>query len=56
MIHFFYLLGFAALIAVVFGAISAGTPKQKHWYGLKTFLQFVGISRMIALILYLIPG
>ena len=55
MIHFFYLLGFAALIAVVFGAISSGTPKEKLWYGVKTFLQFVGISLLIAWVLYFIP-
>ena len=55
MIHFLYLLGFAALIAVVFGAISSGTPKEKLWYGGKTFLQFVGISLLIAWVLYFIP-
>ena len=55
MIHFLYLLGFAALIAVVFGAISGGNPKEKIWYGAKTFLQFVGISLLIAWVLYFIP-
>ncbi len=55
MIHFLYLLGFAALIAVVFGAISSGSPKEKVWYGVKTFLQFVGISLIIAWVLYFIP-
>jgi len=55
MIHFLYLLGFGALIAVVFGSISNGTPKEKLWYGLKTFLQFVGISLVIAWVLYFIP-
>ena len=55
MIHFLYLLGFAALIAIIFGAISSGTPKEKLWYGAKTFIQFVGISLVIAWILYFIP-
>ena len=55
MIHFLYLLGFAALIAIVFGAISTGTPNEKLWYGVKTFLQFVGISLIIAWVLYFIP-
>lgn len=55
MIHFLYLLGFAALIAVVFGAISTGSSKEKLWYGAKTFLQFVGISLVIAWVLYFIP-
>jgi hypothetical protein len=55
MIHFLYLLAFAAFIAVVFGAISNGTPKEKMWYGAKTFLEFVGISLLIAWLLYFIP-
>ena len=55
MIHFLYLLVFAALIAVIFGAISNGTSKEKLWYGAKTFLQFVGISLLIAWVLYFIP-
>ena len=55
MIHFVYLLVFGALIAVVFGVISNGTPKEKLWYGAKTFLQFVGVSLVIAWVLYFIP-
>jgi hypothetical protein len=55
MIHFLYLLGFAAIIAVVFGSLSNGTTKEKAWYGAKTFLQFVGISLLIAWVLYFIP-
>lgn len=55
MIHFFYLVGFALLISVVFGAISNGTAKEKLRYGTKTFLQFVGISLLIAWVLYFIP-
>jgi hypothetical protein len=55
MIHFFYLVGFALLISIVFGSISNGTAKEKLWYGAKTFLQFVGISLLIAWVLYFIP-
>lgn len=55
MIHFFYLVGFAALISVVFGSISHGSPRDKLVYGLKTFLQFVGVSLLIAWILYFVP-
>ncbi|HLA95388.1 MAG TPA: hypothetical protein VK612_06685 [Pyrinomonadaceae bacterium] len=55
MIHFLYLVGFGALIGVVFGAISNGTAMEKLWYGTKTFLQFVGISLAIAWLLYFIP-
>ena len=56
MIHFFYLIGFGFLVSVVFGAISNGTVKERVWYGGKTFLQFVGISLVVAWILYFIPN
>ena len=55
MIHFLYLLGFAFFVSVVFGAIHVGTAKERIIYGAKTFLQFVGISLLIAWILYFIP-
>lgn len=55
MTHFIYLVIFAALIAVVFGSISDGTAKEKAWHGTKTFLQFVGVSLLIAWLLYFIP-
>ena len=55
MIHFLYLVGFALLVSVVFGGMHSGTPKDRMWYGAKTFLQFVGISLAIAWVLYFIP-
>lgn len=55
MIHFLYLVGFALFVSVVFGAIYEGPVKQRLLYALKTFLQFVGISLIIAWILYFIP-
>ena len=55
MIHFLYLVGFAFLVSIGFGAFYEGTTRQRLLYGLKTFLQFVGISLIIAWILYFIP-
>jgi len=55
MIHFLYLSGFALFVSVVFGAIAQGTPRQRIIYAGKTFLQFVGISFLIAWVLYFIP-
>lgn len=55
MIHFLYLLGFAFLVSVLFGSFAGGTPTERIWYGAKTFLQFVGISLVIAWVLYFIP-
>ena len=55
MTHFLYLVGFSFFVSVVFGAIHVGSPKNRILYGAKTFLQFVGISLLIAWILYFIP-
>ena len=55
MIHFLYLLGFAFFVSLVFSAMAEGTAKERVWYGTKTFLQFVGISLVIAWVLYFIP-
>lgn len=55
MIHFLYLLAFALFVSICFGVYSTGTPKERLLYGAKTFLQFVGISLLIAWALYFIP-
>lgn len=55
MTHFLYLVGFAFFVSVAFGAFANGTAKERIWYGAKTFLQFVGISLVIAWVLYFIP-
>ena len=55
MIHFLYLLGFALIVSIAFAVFINGTPKERLWYGAKTFLQFVGISLGIAWVLYFIP-
>lgn len=55
MIHFLYLVGFALFVSAAFGVFIDGTPREKVRYGVKTFLQFVGISLAIAWLLYFIP-
>ena len=55
MIHFLYLVGFALFVGIVFGSLYEGSTRQRLLYGLKKFLQFVGISLIIAWILYFIP-
>ena len=55
MTHFLYLIGFALFVSVVFGAIHVGSPRTRILYATKTFLQFVGISLLIAWVLYFIP-
>ena len=55
MIHFLYLVGFALFVSVAFAIFTNGTTRDRVLYGLKTFLQFVGISLAIAWVLYFIP-
>ena len=55
MTHFLYLVGFGFFVSIVFAAMHVGTTKERVWYGTKTFLQFVGISLVIAWVLYFIP-
>jgi hypothetical protein len=55
MIHFIYLVAFAALVSVAFAALSTGTTRERLWYSGKTFLQFMVVSLILAWILYFIP-
>lgn len=55
MIHFLYLIGFAAFVGIVFGAISNGDTRSKVLYGLKIFAQFLIISLVLAWIFYFVP-
>lgn len=55
MIHFLYLVGFAFFVSICFGVYAAGTARERLLYGIKTFLQFLGISLLIAWVLYFIP-
>lgn len=55
MIHFLYLVGFAFFVSVLFGVFSHGTVRERSFYALKTFAQFVGISLVAAWVLYFIP-
>lgn len=55
MIHFLYLIGFAFFVSVVFSVFVNGTLQDRVWYGVKTFLQFVIVSLVLAWLLYFIP-
>jgi hypothetical protein len=55
MIHFIYLIGFAAFVAVAFAIFSTGDTKARILHGLKTFGQFVLVSMVLAWILYFLP-
>jgi len=55
MIHFIYLIGFGFFVSVAFSIFTSGTVREKVLYGVKTFLQFVVVSLILAWILYFIP-
>jgi hypothetical protein len=55
MIHFIYLVIFSLFVAIAFAVFNNGTTRERVIYGVKTFLQFVLISLLLAWILYFIP-
>lgn len=55
MTHFLYLVGFAFFVSVAFGVFSNGSVRERVIYGVKSFLQFVLVSLILAWLLYLIP-
>ena len=55
MIHFLYLIGFALIVAVIFGVIENGDMKQKLLHGLKVFAQFIVVSLVLGWIFYFLP-
>jgi hypothetical protein len=46
---------FAALVAVIFGLISRDTSRERFFYGIKVFAEFVGIGLALAWLLYFLP-
>ena len=53
--HFLVMMLFAALAAIVFGAISKDTPRERWIYGMKVFAEFIVIGLALGWILYFIP-
>jgi len=53
--HFLVMTLFAALAAVVFGAMAKDTTRDRVLYGLKVFAEFMVIGLVLGWILYFIP-
>lgn len=53
--HVLWMVLFAGLTAVVFGAVAKGTERQRLLYGLKVFGEFVFIAFALGWILYFLP-
>ena len=55
MIHFTLLVLFALLVATVFGVVGREGEQGRLRYGLKIFLEFVGVGFVLAWLLYFVP-
>ena len=53
--HFLVMTAFAALAAVVFGAVAKDSNRERLMYGIKVFAEFLVIGLLLAWILYFIP-
>jgi len=53
--HFFMMMLFAALVSVVFGVTAKQTARERLFYGLKVFGEFMIIGLVLAWVLYFLP-
>ena len=53
--HFLVMMLFAALAAIVFGAITKDTNHERWVYGVKVFAEFIVIGLALGWLLYFIP-
>jgi hypothetical protein len=53
--HLLIMLLFSGLVAVVFGSVGKGSPRDRALYGVKVFAEFVVIGLALAWLLYFLP-
>lgn len=53
--HFLLMIAFAGAVSVVFGVTGRKGIKERFRYGLKVFVEFVGVGLALAWLLYLLP-
>jgi len=53
--HFILMILFALLVAVVFGVVGREGEQGRMRYGLKIFLEFIGVGFVLAWLLYGVP-
>jgi hypothetical protein len=46
---------FAAIVSIVFGSVARDTLRDRFFYGLKIFGEFMGIGLALAWLLYFLP-
>lgn len=55
MTHFTLMILFASMVAVVFGVVGRDAEQGRVRYGLKIFLEFMGVGFALAWLLYWVP-
>jgi hypothetical protein len=53
--HLLVMILFAALVSLIFGIFGRDTSRDRLFYGLKVFAEFVGIGLALAWLLYFLP-
>lgn len=53
--HFLVMTVFAALVAIVFGAVGRENQRESLLYGLKIFAEFISIGLLLAWLIYWLP-
>jgi undecaprenyl pyrophosphate phosphatase UppP len=56
MTHFLLMLLFATFVSIVFGLIGRETRRERIFYGMKVFGEFICIGLIMAWILYWFPN
>jgi hypothetical protein len=53
--HLLVMMLFSGVVAMVFGAVGRDTGRERIFYGLKVFAEFMGIGLALAWLLYFLP-
>ncbi len=53
--HFLIMILFAILVSTVFGTVGRDNTAEQTHYGIKIFLEFVGVGLVLAWLLYFLP-
>jgi hypothetical protein len=55
MTHLLVMILFALMVSLVFGLVARDTGRERLFYGLKVFAEFMGIGLALAWLLYFLP-
>jgi hypothetical protein len=46
---------FATMVSLIFGLVARDTGRERFFYGMKVFAEFIGIGLALAWLLYFLP-